>query len=151
MIPKPLLRCAGCRGDGAWVVAHAHELGNLVSQPVVVVDDGWCELHGPSLAIHVWRRQVPHVPVGPTIEPGVEAVGLEQLHDWLHTAPRDLMLLEHREMAVDQQTAIESGKRQLQLERLDQHRHASRWTAARYRKEHTGHLQLSNRCDGPLG
>ncbi len=61
------------------------------------------------------------------------------------------MLLEHDEMRVDQKAAVECGERHLELQWLDEHRHAPRWTAARDGKEHARRLELADSRDGPLG
>ncbi len=63
----------------------------------------------------------------------------------------NLMLLEHDEMAVDQQATVECRQRQLELQWFDEHRHAPWRTAARDGKEHALRPEFADGRDGSLG
>ena len=54
-------------------------------------------------------------------------------------------LFDHGHIPVDEETAVERGDRRRECERLDQHRHPSRWTATRDR----GAAHPPGRGDGP--
>ena len=51
---------------------------------------------------------------------------------------REHALLDHVHVAIDDEPAVERGDRRLEVERVDQHRHAARRTAARDREQDAG-------------
>ena len=116
-----------------------------------MLDDGRLELHGVRLAVDVRPVGVAHEPVGAAVDPDREPEGLEQLDRRRDEVVGDRALLDHVEVGLDHETAVEPGERRTDRERLDEHLHPARRAPARHREVDPGVVQRVHRLDCDRG
>jgi hypothetical protein len=100
---------------------------------------------------HVRALRVRDIPVGAAVNPGVQAERLVQVGHGHHQFFGDHALLDHRHVRIDQYPAVERGDRGRDGQRLDEHGHAPRRTAAGDGEQDPGLAELVYGFDGPVG
>jgi hypothetical protein len=141
----------GGTGDRVEVVAHADQFRDVAGKPVEAGHDLRLELHRPGFPGHMGALGVGHVPIRAAVDPGVEVEGPHEISQGHHKLLGEHTLLDHRHVTIYQQPAVEGGDRGLDVERLDQHRHAPRGPAAGDREQDPGLAEPMHCVDSPVG
>src|SRR5262249_19383660 len=116
-------------GDAIEVVAHADDLHRAGQWRFKIRHYRGRKLHGPLLARHVRRGGVADKPVVPAINQHIKSTGDDDSIGALGRIGGKHVLLDDRHIGPDEDPAVESGDRRLQIERPDEHPHAT-WRPA---------------------
>ncbi len=107
-----------------------HAVADADAMGLHVRDHFWRRLDCLLLVRHILAIVAKDHPLPVGKYPDIDAIIPEHLKAPRHRVLRNGVLLDHREIAVDQRTAVERSDRQLQIERNEQHPHAERRPAA---------------------
>src|ERR1700733_476673 len=116
------------------IVAHANDLNRAAKHVFEILDDGRSKLDGPLLPRDMGRVEIANKPVLAAIEPDIHLVLEDDLQRALCRIGGKHVLFHDGHVGLDENSAVEPGNRRLQSQRIDQHRHAARRTAAGNRK-----------------
>src|SRR5207249_5650001 len=108
------------------------------------------KLHCPFFAIDMRAMALAHEPIGAAINPNIKAVRFDGLHRRLYDVGLYNALLQQGEVWLDEHSAIKRRDRRRQGQRLDQHLHSSRRTAAGDSELDTSHAHLGDGGAGPF-
>ena len=99
------------------------------------------EFHGPGFAGDMRSVELGDQPVIAAIDPCVESLFSDETNRLACDISGHRLFLKDRKIALNKKPAIEAGDRRLDRQRVKQHRHAARWTAASNGKADPGFLQ----------
>src|SRR5262249_37278147 len=111
------------------VITHAHQLGNIASQPIEIRDYGRRELHGPFFPVDVRTMSLAYKPVGAAVNPGIQSKSSHRLHRGFDDVGLQHALFDHGKIRPDEESSIKGSNRRGERQRLDQHLHAARGPA----------------------
>src|SRR5260370_18793304 len=103
---------------------------------------GWRKFHSPLLARDVRRIWIAHEPFGVGVKPHVQTMVLDGFnHFFRHGDWQNLLVYDRFKIRLNQDSAIECGKRLSESHWIDQHRHAPWRPPARDAKLNSSFVQ----------
>src|ERR1700722_1700226 len=136
-------------GDQIVVVAGADDLADGAEMLVLVmVDDGRRYVDRMDLVINVVALAIEDHPLIADKDPGIDAIGMEDIDRLARDLRRDAHLLDHGQIGLDDRPAIVAAERQRDLQRVAHRRQAEGRPAAADRKPDTALVQFAHGGDG---
>src|SRR3954451_12582777 len=112
------------------IVTYAHELGDVISQPLEIRHNGWSELYRPLFAVDVRSMALTYEPIIAAVDPCIELVPRHRFHRGFDHIGLQDTLLNHRKVPADEHPAVKRRNRRSKPQWLNQHLHSPRRASA---------------------